>query len=101
VRSSCDAESNRIPDGGDSGSKKCKRGYGGAYGEVWRSLRLAGAWSRAGQFCVGAFGRNLTSVAVKMFSHLICFIKDFFIRAVLSDLNYYVTVKHEKVHSAS
>jgi hypothetical protein len=25
-------------DGGDSGSKKCKRGYGG----VWRNLRLAG-----------------------------------------------------------
>jgi hypothetical protein len=30
-------------DGGDSGSKKCKRGYGG----VWRSLRLAGVWSQA------------------------------------------------------
>jgi hypothetical protein len=27
-------------DGGDAGSKKCKRGYGGAYGEVWQSLRL-------------------------------------------------------------
>jgi hypothetical protein len=42
-------------DRGDSVSKKCRRGYGGAYGEVWRSLRLAGAWSRAGQFCVRAF----------------------------------------------
>jgi hypothetical protein len=29
-------------DGGDSGSYKCKRGYGGVNGEVWRSLHLAG-----------------------------------------------------------
>jgi hypothetical protein len=28
------------PDSGDSGSKKCKRGYGG----IWRSLRLARVW---------------------------------------------------------
>jgi hypothetical protein len=53
-----------ISDGGDSGSKKFKRGYGG----VWRCLRLAGVWSR---FCVGGFDRNLASVAVTMFSHLI------------------------------
>jgi hypothetical protein len=31
-------------------------------------------------FCVGAFGRNLASVAVKMFSHLIYFIKIFYKR---------------------
>jgi hypothetical protein len=31
-------------DGSDSGSKKCKRGYGGAYRRVWRSLRLAGVF---------------------------------------------------------
>jgi hypothetical protein len=37
-------------DGGDSGSKKCERGYGGAYGGVWRSLRLAGVWSQAVSF---------------------------------------------------
>jgi hypothetical protein len=51
---------------GDSGSKKCKRGYGG----VWRSLRLTGVWSieSGGRFCVGAFGRNLASAAVKMSS---------------------------------
>jgi hypothetical protein len=30
-----------------------------------------------GRFCVGAFGRNLFSVAVKMFSHLIYFIKKY------------------------
>jgi hypothetical protein len=34
-------------DGGNSGSKKCKRGYGGAYGGVWRSLRLAGVCCQA------------------------------------------------------
>jgi hypothetical protein len=60
-------------DGGDSGSKKCKRGYGGAYSGVWRSLRVAGIWSleSVGRFYVGAIGRNLASVAVKMFPHLI------------------------------
>jgi hypothetical protein len=34
-------------DGSDSGSKKCKRGYGGANGGVWWSLRLAKVWSQA------------------------------------------------------
>jgi hypothetical protein len=58
-------------DGGDSGTKKCKRGYGDAYGRVWRSIESGG------RFCVGAFGRNLASVAVKMFSHLIYLIKKF------------------------
>jgi hypothetical protein len=28
-----------------------------------------------GPFCVGAFGIHLASVAAKMFSHVICFIK--------------------------
>jgi hypothetical protein len=32
---------------GESGNKKCKRGYGGAYGWVRRSQRLAGVWSLA------------------------------------------------------
>jgi hypothetical protein len=72
VRRSYDAFS---CDGGDSGSKKkkCKRGYGSAYGGVWRCLRLAGVWSleSGGRFCVGAIDRNLASVAVKMFSHSI------------------------------
>jgi hypothetical protein len=45
-------------DGGDFGSNKCKRGYGG----VWQSLRLAEVWSQA-------VGFVLASVAVKMFSH--------------------------------
>jgi hypothetical protein len=60
---------------GESGSKKGKRGYGGAYGGVWRSLRFAGARRRRGRFCVGAFGRNPASVTVKMFSYLIYFVK--------------------------
>jgi hypothetical protein len=59
-------------DGGDSGNKKCSRGCGCAYGGVWRSLESGG------RFCVGAFGRSLASVAVKMFSHLIYFIKKFY-----------------------
>jgi hypothetical protein len=37
-----------------------------------------GSLESGGRFCVGAFGRNLTSVAVKMFSHLIYFIKKFY-----------------------
>jgi hypothetical protein len=39
-----------------------------------------GVWSLAlgGRFCFVAFGRNLASVAVKMFSHLIYFIKTFY-----------------------
>jgi hypothetical protein len=45
-------------DGGDSARKKCKRGCGG----VWRSLESGG------RFYVGAFGRNLASVAVKIFT---------------------------------
>jgi hypothetical protein len=73
VRHSCYAEKIEISsDGGDSGSKKCKRGYGGAHGGVWLSLESGG------RFCIGAFGRNLASVAVKMFSHLIYFIKKFY-----------------------
>jgi hypothetical protein len=37
-------------DSGDYGSKKCKRGYGGAYGGVWRSLHLVVVWSQAVSF---------------------------------------------------
>jgi hypothetical protein len=48
-------------DGGDSGSKNCKRGYGGAYG---------------GGLAESAFGGNVASVAVKMFSHLIVLLFD-------------------------
>jgi hypothetical protein len=35
MRRSCDAEKLKLSsDGGDSGRKKCKWGYGGAYGGV-------------------------------------------------------------------
>jgi hypothetical protein len=43
--------------------------YGGAYG---------GSLESDGRFCVGAFGRNLASVVVKMFSQLIYFIQTFY-----------------------
>jgi hypothetical protein len=51
-------------DGDDSGSKKCKRIYGGAYVAVWRSLELGCRFSIA-------FGRSLASVVMKIFSYLI------------------------------
>jgi hypothetical protein len=87
------------PDGGDPGSKKCKRGYGGACGGVWRSLESGG------RFCVGAFGRNLASVAMKMFTHFICFIKKFYkfctFNAICNDnaeINC-LNVQHKEFHS--
>jgi hypothetical protein len=43
-------------DSGDSGKRRCKRGYGGAYGGVWRSLRLAGVWSQAVGFVLVRLG---------------------------------------------
>jgi hypothetical protein len=58
-------------DGGNSGSKKCGRGYGGACGGGLAESAFSGSTESNGGFCVGAFGRNLASVAVKMFSHLI------------------------------
>jgi hypothetical protein len=61
-------------DGGDSGSKKYKRGYGGGLAES----AFDGSLGSGGRFCVGAFARNLASVAVKMFSHLIYFVKKFY-----------------------
>jgi hypothetical protein len=38
----------------------------------WREKEL----ESGGRFCVCVFGMNLASVAVKMFSHLIYFIKE-------------------------
>jgi hypothetical protein len=42
-------------DSGDSGSKKCRLGYGDACGGVWRSLRLGGVWSQAVGFVLVRF----------------------------------------------
>jgi hypothetical protein len=39
---------------------------------------FGGSLKSGGRFCVGAFGSNLASIAVKMFSHLIYFIKTFY-----------------------
>jgi hypothetical protein len=59
----CDLEKLKSrPEGGDSGSKKCKRGYGDAYVMVWLK---------------SVFGGSLASVTVKMFAHLINFLKKF------------------------
>jgi hypothetical protein len=66
-------------DGGDSGRKKCKRGYDGAYGGVWRSLESGD------RLYVGAFGRKTASFAVEMFSNLIYFLRNF-INFILSML---------------
>jgi hypothetical protein len=64
-----DAERNKLnSDGGDYGSKKCKEAMVGSGGVVF-----GGSLESGGRFCVGAFDRNLASVAVKMFSHLIDF----------------------------
>jgi hypothetical protein len=38
---------------------------------------FGGSLESGGRFCVGAFGRNLASVALKMFLYLIQFIKRF------------------------
>jgi len=55
-------------DSGDSGSKKCECGYGGAYGGVWRSLLFEGVWSQAVGFVLV---RSCLELAVKIFSYLI------------------------------
>jgi hypothetical protein len=44
---------------------------------------FGGCLESGGRFCVGAFGRNLASVAVKMSPHFILFAKKF-INSVLS-----------------
>jgi hypothetical protein len=61
----------------DESSKKCKQGYGGTCGGVWQSLHLVAVWSQTVSFVL-VFGRNLDSVTMKMFSHLIYFIKKFY-----------------------
>jgi hypothetical protein len=44
-----------------------------------RDVVMAPVWGleSGGLFCVGAFGRNLATVAVKIFLHLIYFIRIF------------------------
>jgi hypothetical protein len=63
---------------------------------------FGGSLESGGRFCVGAFGRNLASVAVKMFSHSIYFIKKFYkfctFSAICKDnaaINC-ITVQHKK-----
>jgi hypothetical protein len=71
VHHSCDAEKLVLSfDGGDSGRKNSNKAesFGSAFG---------GSLESGGQFCVDAFGKYLTSVAMKIFPHLIYLIKIF------------------------
>jgi hypothetical protein len=64
VSRSCKAEKLNLSfDGGDSDSKKCKRGYRGAYGEVWRNFPLGRIWSLVSgdRFYVGSFDSHINS----------------------------------------
>jgi hypothetical protein len=84
-----------------TGSTKCKRGYGGVCGGVWRSLRMARVWSleSGGRFCVGEIGGNLETVAMSMFPHLIYFEKKFYTFNVIckdNDAINYITVQHKE-----
>jgi hypothetical protein len=81
-----------------SGSKKCKYKWWGL-----AESAFGGSLESGGRFCVGAFGRNLASVAVKIFSHLIYFIRKFYkfctFSAICKDnaaINC-ITVEHKKV----
>jgi hypothetical protein len=77
-----------------------KRGSFGAYGGVWRSLRLAGVWSQAVHFVLLHL-----AVIMKMFSHLIYFINTFYKLCTFSAIfKYnvainYITVQHKKGYS--
>jgi hypothetical protein len=63
---------------------------------------FGGSLESGGRFCVGAFGRNLASVAVKMFSHLIYFKKEFYKFCTFNAICKYdaavncITVQHKK-----
>jgi hypothetical protein len=68
---------------------------------------FGGSLESGGRFCVGAFGRNLASVAVKMFSRLMYFLKKFYkcctFNAIFKDnavINYF-TVQHKNVNSVN
>jgi hypothetical protein len=47
----CRKQINVYSDDGNSGSKKCKRVYGGVYGVTWQSVRLIGVWIQAVGLC--------------------------------------------------
>jgi hypothetical protein len=73
-----------IPDGVNSGGKKCNRGFYGAFGDILRILHLAGVWNQAIGFVL----------AVKAFSHLIYFFRKCFNGTISS-----ITVEHRKFYS--
>jgi hypothetical protein len=57
---------------------------------------FGGSLESGGRFCVDAFGRNLASVAVKMFSHLIKFLRNLtnFVLSIRVAINC-ITVQHK------
>jgi hypothetical protein len=73
----------------------------------WGQAELAfgGSLESGSWFLVGVFGRNLASVAVKMFSNVIYFEKEFCqfctFNAICKDNTaiHFITVKHKKVNS--
>jgi hypothetical protein len=78
---------------------------------LWWRLRwdlaeyaFGGSLESGGRFCLGAFGRNLASVAVKMYSHF-NFFKTFYKFCTSSGICKdnavinYITVQHKKVYS--
>jgi hypothetical protein len=66
---------------------------------------FGGSLELGGRFCVGAFGRNLASVAVKTFPHTIYFIKRFYKFCILNLIRKdnvainYITLQHKRVSS--
>jgi hypothetical protein len=64
VRRSCDAGKTDSSDDGDYGAKKCKRVIGGGLAES----ALGESTGSGGRIRVGAFRRNLASVAVNVFT---------------------------------
>jgi hypothetical protein len=64
-----------------------------------------GSLKSGGRFCVGTFSRNLASVAVKMFSHLIYFIKKLYKFCTFNEIFKdnaainSITVQHKKFYS--
>jgi hypothetical protein len=74
--------------------------------ELMVELLCGGSLESGGQFCVGVFGRNLVSVAMKAFSYFIHFIKKFinFVLSMIFAKNATVnciTVQHKKDSSSS
>jgi hypothetical protein len=70
----------------------------------WCGSAFGGSLESDGGFCVGAFGRNLASVAVKMYSHQLTFNKFYKFCSTNAICKHNaaiscITVQHKKAHS--